>query len=182
MPEEEPDYDYDTDYDSDVDSDYEYEDEEELTTEENELSYDEINVKYVVPEDYILDTEYSDDYYKFYDLDSKSKDIEVYTQIEFSGVQEYFEDVEKYEYQYYIDQEDDFYKNIKKSELKELKVGEYTFKYMEISYDAGTTLSYKKIFAAYELPDDYSYVVEIEAEGTDIPSDLLKNFCTITLK
>lgn len=177
------DYDYDDDEDFDDDEDYDDDDEKELTTEVNQLKENGYIVTFGVPKGYALDEEYSEDSYKFFELEDveDEEEIEVYVNMTMENAEDYFEGVEKTK-EYKVNDDTNFYKNVKMSEIKEEKFGDNVIKYVRLTYDAGTSLKYDTIYAIYEIDKDYSYTIEIEALDTKIPSSVFEKFATIEVK
>ena len=138
-------------------------------------------VEFKIPNGYVLDEKYSSNSYKYFD-DAKN-DTEVYLNITYDTAKEYFEDVKKYDYEYKINDDGDFYSNVELSDIKELKVGRNgVLKYQKLTYNAGTSSKYEEIFGVYELDNEKVYTVEIEARNHTIPESLLSSFADITIK
>ncbi len=169
------DYGYD---DDDDDDDY------RMTVDKDVLEYDDgkISLKFNIPEGYELDTEYSTDQYKYFEYEDDDTEIEAYIRITYQNADDYFDNVKENKYEYKLNYDGDFYKNVKMSDIKEEKFGNNTVKYVELSYDAGKTLSYNEIYAIYEINDKYAYVIEIEALDGKIPDKVFESFATFKLK
>ncbi len=167
----------DDDDDKEIDKD---DDDDELTVPENVIQRRNRKVTFKVPQNYILDEEYSTDEYKYFELDSKKEDIEVYLKISYDTEEDYFETFDEYEYEWKL--KDDFYSNVEKTDIQEIKVGKNTAKYVKLTYSAGSSSKYEEIFAIYQIDDDYAYIVEIEANGTTIPNKVLRDFLDITVE
>ena len=73
------------------------------------------------------------------------------------------------------------YKNQQISEIKKYTVNGKEYKFRTITYDDdyGT---YVNLYFAYELDDEYCYVVEVETEGGNISMETVKYFLDVTVE
>lgn len=129
-------------------------------------------VKYNMPKGFKASS-VNDDEFKIYHSD----DLDVTISNYWDSKEERFEDIE-YDKNYY--EKSDYYKNVKLSDEKTIKVSDKEFVYRELSYES----SYSKYYSAtvcYQLDDDHVYRVEYEKSDSPITEDELKLFLDITV-
>ncbi len=129
-------------------------------------------VKYNMPKGFEASS-VNDDDFKIYHSD----DLDVTISNYWDSKEERFEDIE-FDKEYY--EKSDYYKNVKLSDEKTIKVNGKEFVYRELSYES----SYSKYYEAtvcYQLDDDHVYRVEYEKSGNPITEDELKLFLDITI-
>ena len=158
---EEDDY-YYTDSDEDYYSDYN----------EPQVSYDGYTVKYSIPEGFEA-SEYSSEDYKMY-MDDNYNSINV--TINWDTLDSYMRDLDD---SYVLTSE--YYENQKISDARTYTVNGKEFQLRTITYndEYGT---YVDLYFAYELDDEYCYVVEVECEDGNISMDTIEKFLNIDVE
>lgn len=154
-----------------LNDDYEIEDEDDdvstipstnLTTKDNEIkTYTSSTlVSFKIPEGY--KSIYASDTYKTFSKDTTTVDVNSY----YGNKEEYAKKVQRS-----IEslKSREYYKDVKNSEEKTMKVGEKTFYYVEVTYTSDLGYNHTKIYIYTDLNDSETYVVEINA------TDLLEN-------
>ena len=139
---------------------------------EPQVSYDGYTVKYTIPEGFEA-SEYSSEDFKMY-MDDNYNSIDV--SIEWDTVDEYMD---------YLDDSyvltSQYYENQQISETKTYTVNGKEFKLRTITYNDEYG-EYVELYFAYELDDEYCYVVEVEAEDGNISMSTIEKFLDITLE
>ena len=74
----------------------------------------------------------------------------------------------------------EYYEDQKISDVRSYTVNGIEYKLRTITYNDGYS-SYANLYFAYELDDEYCYVVEVESEGGNISMDIIKNFLDIDI-
>lgn len=155
--------------------------ENNITTRQNEVkdTYYGYSVTYSVPAEFKYDSDYSQDYIKYYQAD---KGIDATLSLGSYTDKDYKEEID-WEYNYYLE-DTEYYKNIALGELKTIKVGDREFNYQTISYEANSKY-YEEIYQnAYiwtRLDDEHIFYIELEAVGTEITEDIIKGFLNISV-
>lgn len=139
---------------------------------EPEVSYDGFTVKYNVPENFEI-SEYSSEDFKMYtDEDYNSINIT----IDYDSVDTYMKDLED---EYVLTSS--LYENQEISDTKSMNINGKEYKLRTITY-SDEYGKYVNLYFAYELDDEYCYVVEVESEGGNISMDTIKNFLDVTIE
>ena len=138
---------------------------------EPEVTYGGYTVKYINPEGFEM-SEYSSTDFKIY-TDENSDSINI--TIENESVDTYMSDLDN---EYILTS--DLYENQKISDTKVYTINGKEYKYRTISYNLEDKL-YAKLYFAYELDDEYCYVVEVESGGA-ITMDIIKQFLDVTVE
>ena len=143
---------------------------------------DKKEIEFSIPDGFKADDSESG-YYKTFKKDVDEETIKVDVSSESSEtVKGYFEDVKEMT-EYY--EEDDDYKNVQVSDVKEITVAGNIFKKVNFTYDyvmdEDEVHSYSDAYIAYEIDGDNLYTVEIDNDHLLSESELEK-FLTITVK
>lgn len=125
----------------------------------------------------------SETYYKTFEKEVNDDTIKVDISSEpDETLEDYFEDIKSIT-EYYED--DDDYKNVQVSDVKEITIAGKTFKKANFTYDFvmgdDDVKSYSEAYIAYEIDGDNLYTVEIDHDNLLSDSELEK-FLTITIK
>lgn len=139
---------------------------------EPEVSYDGYTVKYSIPEGFEASEYSSEDLKMYMDEDYNS----IYVSIEWETIDEYMNDLDD---SYVLTSE--YYENQKISDARTYTVNGKEFKLRTITYndEYGT---YVDLYFAYELDDEYCYVVEVECEDENISMDTIEYFLDIVVE
>jgi len=155
------------------------------TTSQNEVKDEDYgySVTYSVPKDFEYDEQYSYDDMKFYDKDYEDyKYTTACVSLGWYTESEYIEDEIGWDYNYYSEKTD-YYKNVNISEEKTITVGDKTFKYKIVTYEASDYEEiYQNIYVWYPLDDEHLFIVELESTGKEITEDVIKGFLNISVK
>lgn len=133
-----------------------------------QVTYDGFRVKYIVPENFEV-SEYSSKEFKMY-MDDNFNTVTV--SVDYDSVETYMEALDD---EYVLTS--GFYENQKISDAKSYTVNGKEYKFRTITYNDEYG-SYLELYFAYELDDEYCYVVEVETEG-GISMDTIKNFLDV---
>ena len=143
-----------------------------LDYDEPQVSYDGYTVKYSIPAGFEA-SEYSTEDYKMYmDEDYNS----IYVSIEWESINEYLNDLDD---SYVLTSE--YYTNQQISDTRTYTVNGKDFKFRTITYNDEYG-KYVDLYFAYELDDEYCYVVEVESENGNISWDTIEKFLNITVE
>ncbi len=149
-----------------------YYDEPEISYNEPEVTSDGYTVKYNVPDGFKV-SRYSSEDYKMYD-DENYNSVDV--SIEWDSVDTYMS---------YLDEEyvltSEYYENQQISDVKTYNVNGKEYKFRTITYN-DEYASYINLYFAYELDDEYCYLIEVESEDRNISMDTLKYFLDIVIE
>lgn len=74
------------------------------------------------------------------------------------------------------------YENQKISDIKSMNVNGKEYKFRTLTYNDVYGASYVNLYFAYELDNEYCYVVEVESEGGNISMDTIKSFLNVTVE
>lgn len=149
-------------------------DSKKLATNSNEIiTYSEDQkIEFKVPSGY--EVGYQSDNYKAFDKD----DISVKVTSEYGNIEQYLESIDSSK-EYYEEQE--YYKDVKLSELKTMNVDgrEFSYKILEYKYDLGSkTYNYRNIYFCSKISSKNLAVVEIRDTGEMTESEI-KEFLTM---
>ena len=153
-----------------------------ITTQENQVKYDKYSVTYSIPTNYVYKSDYSTDYIKFYQSGSSNSGIDAAVSVNWTTEDIYKKNNPTYDYDYYKN-ETTYYKNVSLGEEKSVTVGNNTFKYQILSYEANSEYyeaKYQKAYVWYKLDNEYLFVVELESTDSSITEDTIKGFLNIT--
>lgn len=139
---------------------------------EPEVAYDGYTVKYTIPEGFEPSEYNSEDFKMYMDDNYNSICVTIY----YDSVDTYMSDLDD---SYVLTSE--FYENQKISDARTYTVNGKEFKLRTITYndEYGT---YVDLYFAYELDDEYCYVVEVECEDGNISMDTIKYFLDIVIE
>ena len=155
-----------------TDSDDYYDDYYYADYDEPEVSYDGYTVKYNIPDEFEA-SEYNSENFKMYMDDNYNS---IYVTINWDSVDSYMSDLDD---SYVLTS--DFYENQEISDTRTYTVNGKEFKFRTITYNDEYG-EYVDLYFAYELDDEYCYVVEVETEGGNISWDTIEYFLDITVE
>ena len=136
-----------------------------------EVTYDGYTVKYNVPDGFEASSYNSEDMKMYMDEDYNS--VSVY--INNNTVDTYMKSLEE---EYVLTSS--LYKNQQISEIKTYTVNGKEYKFRTMTYDDEYG-SYVNLYFAYELDNEYCYVVEVETEGGNMSMETVKYFLDVTV-
>ena len=114
-----------------------------------------------------------------------SEDMKMYMDENYNSVNVYINDDTVDEYMKSLEEEyvltSSLYKNQQISDIKKYTVNDKEYKFRTIIYDDDYG-SYVNLYFAYELDDEYCYVVEAETEGGNISMEIVKKFLDVTVE
>lgn len=139
---------------------------------EPEVSYDGYTVKYSIPAGFEA-SEYSSEDFKMYMDDDYNS---IYVTINWDSVDSYMSDLDD---SYVLTSE--FYENQQISDTRTYTVNGKDFKFRTITYNDEYG-KYVDLYFAYELDDEYCYVVEVESEDGNISWDTIEKFLDIIIE
>lgn len=139
---------------------------------EPQVSYGGYTVKYSIPEEFEA-SEYSSEDFKMYD-DEEYNSINV--TINWDSIDSYMSDLED---SYALTSE--YYGNQKISEIKTYTVNGKEFKVRTITYNDEYG-EYAELYFAYELNDEYCYVVEVKSKNGDLSMAIIEKFLDVTVE
>lgn len=139
---------------------------------EPQVSYGKYTVKYSIPEGFEASDTYSEDYNMYVDEGYNS----IYVGIEWETIDEYLKNLDD---SYILTAE--HYENQKISDIRAYTVNGKDYKFRTISYNDEYG-KYVDLYFAYELDNEYCYVVEVESENGNISWDTIEKFLNITIK
>lgn len=149
------------------------------TTKDYNSDYDEphlsafaYTIKYNVPQGFEACEDDSSSYEKYIDDDYNS----IYVAMYWESVDSYLNNLDD---SYILTSI--FYENQKISDIKSMNINGKEYKFRTITYNDEYG-SYINLYFAYELDDEYCYVVEVESEGGNISMDTIKNFLDVTVE
>ena len=137
-----------------------------------QVSYDGYTVKYTIPEGFEV-SEYSTADVKMYNDENYNS---VYVSIEMDTIKEYMSYLDD---AYVLTAE--YYENQQISDLKTYTVNGKEFKFRTITYNDEYG-QYVELYFAYELDDEYCYVVEVDAESDKMSMDIIEKFLNIIIE
>lgn len=139
---------------------------------EPEVSYDGHTVKYTVPDNFEASSYNSEDIKMYMDENYNSVTVSINN----DAVDTYMKSLEE---EYALTSE--FYKNQQISAIKAYTVNDKEYKFRTITYDDEYG-SYVNLYFAYELDDEYCYVVEVETEGGNMSMETVKYFLDVIIE
>ena len=142
-----------------------------ISSDEPEVTYGGYTVKYNVPDGFEASSYNSENYKMYMDEDYNS----IYVTINWDSVDSYMSDLDD---TYVLTS--DFYENQKISDERIYTVNGKEYKLRTITYNDEYG-KYVDLYFAYELDDEYCYVVEVETEGGNISMDLINYFLDVTV-
>lgn len=137
-----------------------------------EVTYDGYTVKYTIPYDFEAST-YNSEEEKTY-IDDNYNLVTVCINNDATDI--YMKNLEE---EYNLNSS--LYTNQQISETKTYTVNDKEYKFRTITYD-NEYGSYVDLYFAYELADEYCYVVKVETEGGDISMNTVEYFLDITVE
>lgn len=135
------------------------------------VTSDGYTVMYTVPEGFEV-SEYGSEESKNY-MDENLNSIDI--SIEYDSADDYISDLDD---EYVLTSP--FYKNQKISDTKTYDVNGNEYKFRTITYN-DEYKSYIHLYFAYELDDEYYYVVEVETEAGKMSMETIKKFLNVTV-
>lgn len=140
------------------------------------LTYDDDAILYNVPSSLKM---YADDenyvLYSKEDKDYNRADVDVTAYLDFDEVEEDIKD--RYDS---LSEETDYYKNVKLSDTKTVKVGDYTFTTAILTYESSYGDKYEEKYYYTKISDDYAYYLTVEnSEDMSITESEIKDLLTL---
>lgn len=140
---------------------------------EPQISYDGFTVKYNVPESFEVSESDSDEEKLYVDDNYNSIYVSI---VKYNPANMYMQNLEE---TYILSSS--LYENQKISDIKNMNINGKEYKLRTITYNDDNS-SYVDLYFAYELGDEYCYVVQVSSEGGNISMDTIKNFLNVTVE
>jgi len=154
-----------------------------LTTAQNEVKDEDYgySVTYSIPTGFEYNTDITHDYRKYYDFENADYTyIDAIVSLDWYTEDEYIEEEINWDYEYYLESTE-YYENVELGEIKTLVVGDKTFKYVSLSYDASYGTKYQDVYVWYPLGDEHIFTIKLEAADTEVTEDIIKGFLNINV-